>query len=203
LSLEAYVDLPGTVSRPAATELLERLGFVRISMAPFWHLRGGFQAFKWEEQNDYRSYTGTYAELAEQDGHLVAYVRTQVSAGYWDVAKQNECLRALRKRLGGSFESDVGKNRYFRLPDGPPTPAEAGCCLAFRQFDGNMGRTIWYLSNRSFPENFKIGWDAQLLGAATLGSYQTTSFCPTLSRRWRTISNLPSWRFFAIPAGRR
>jgi hypothetical protein len=164
LSFEAYADLPQAVSRQAAMDFFALLGFVPVQMSPFWNTRGAFQAFNWDDQRDYRSYTGAYGELAEQDGHLVVYTRTNVSASYWDVAKQNECLKALRSRLGGSFTSDFGKNRYFPLPDGPPAPPEAGCFLAFQRFDGNMERSIWYLSNRNFPQNFKTGWDAQLLG---------------------------------------
>jgi hypothetical protein len=166
LSFEAYVDLPQTVGRREAVDLFAALGFVTVPIAPFWNTKGAFKAYHWEDRRDYRSYTGTYAELAEQDGHVVAYVRTNISASYWDVAKQNECLRALRSRFGGVLRSDIGKNRYFPLPAGPPTPAESGCYMAFRRFDGNMEQSIWYLSNRNFPKNFKTGWEAKLLGGS-------------------------------------
>jgi hypothetical protein len=66
--------------------------------------------------------------------------------------QQNRTIRSLKRRFGGTFETDIGKGRYFPLDGGPPTPAQAGCHLAFQRFGEGFIKADIYLMHREFPQ---------------------------------------------------
>jgi hypothetical protein len=164
VSNEAYSDLPAEVPNRDVCEFLSLLGFRRTPASLYFNTAGALESLAWEDDRDYRSYSGVYLEVAVQEGHLVIYTRTNAWASCWDVEKQNDTIRALRRRFGGWFQSDLGRNRYFPVPSWRPAPDESGCYLAFERFGASLDRAAMYLESRRFPEHLRTGWDAQLLG---------------------------------------
>lgn len=73
-----------------------------------------------------------------------------VSRSYYDIKQQNRAILSLKRRFGGTFETDAGKGRYFHPKGGPPTPAQAGCHLAFQYFGATLVKVDIYLMNREF-----------------------------------------------------
>lgn len=128
---------------------------MKVGVSPLWHGERALAAYSWHDDEDYRSHTGIYAEVAPHDGALLIYLRSNVGASYWDLRKLNETIRTVRRRLGGTFRSDHGTSRYFPLPNRIPNPNESGCELAFERFELAISRAEMYVATRLFPNDFK------------------------------------------------
>lgn len=132
--------------------LLELLGFRRI-LKPRFRSEGELAQYYWFEDVEYRSYAGVYLSLGkDSNGQLVVYTRTIVSRSYYDLMQQNHTIRTLKKYFGGTFETDIGRERYFPNEGNPPTPAQAGCHLAFQRFGQSLIKADIYLMSRNFPQ---------------------------------------------------
>lgn len=100
---------------------------------------------------EYKYYSGIKVwQCDESENEVVYRVRTQASASGYDIQKQNDTIRCLKKYCMGYFESDVGKNRYFeigRLVKG----AESGCYFAIQNLDNSFSLLCHSLSQ--YPED--------------------------------------------------
>ena len=81
-------------------------------------------------------------------GPVKVTLRSKSSRGYWDLVHQNRTLKLLRDLFGGQFETDAGKNRYWRPDEPPPSPLSSGCYLAHWRFHNNLQRASIYLIHR-------------------------------------------------------
>lgn len=81
---------------------------------------------------EYKYFSGIKVWQCDEDENEVIYwIRTQAFASGYDIKKQNDTIRYLKKYCQANFESDIGKNRYFetgRLVKG----AESGYYFAIR-----------------------------------------------------------------------
>jgi hypothetical protein len=118
----------------------------------------------WFDHTDYKSHRGVYVEVARRDQALQVYLRSNISASYWDLLKLNDTIRSLRRQFGGCFQSDQGANRYFPLPE-KQSATESGCSLAFERFEASVSRAELYLANRRFPDQFRAFPFADLMAA--------------------------------------
>lgn len=106
----------------------------------------------WPDQ-DYRYLTGVYAEVASSDdGGVKVWTHTTIWRSKFDADFHNSTIQQLKKRFGGYFISDYGKNRYFRDDAPIIEKAEAGCYAAYSRFHGNLVRARVFLSNQSFDK---------------------------------------------------
>ncbi len=80
------------------------------------------------------------------DGKLVATSRTNIWCTYRDIELQNTMLRELKKYFKGEFESDFGKNRYFKHSGPKRAGVEAACYVASFRFLNSIQFLI-YLNN--------------------------------------------------------
>jgi hypothetical protein len=152
VSYESFNTLPRTTRTDDVLEFLELLGFHRL-LRPYLRLEGEIAQYYWFEEIDYHSYAGVALSVyKDQDGQLVVYTRTVESRSYYDLEQQNRTIQSLRKRFGGTFATDMGKGRYFSQDGRPPTPAQAGCHLAFQRFGEGLIKADIYLMNRDFPQ---------------------------------------------------
>lgn len=108
----------------------------------------------WREDKNYRSYSGVVARIFKDEDALCVYTRTGASTSCWDIEQQNHTLRSLKQRFGGKFRSDLGVDRYLAVPHYRPSPAEAGCHLAFGRVGGHLFRACTYVDARSFPAQY-------------------------------------------------
>jgi hypothetical protein len=128
-------------------EFLLLLGFKRGKKGPFSGMRG--KPYYYDKDDDYRHITGLYVELyrdKKEPSQLKLWTRTTISRSKFDSELHNNTVRHLKKRFGGHFVSDEGRNRYFTF-DGPVREkAEAGAFMAFSFFDSNIKRAQHVLS---------------------------------------------------------
>lgn len=122
-------------------EFLLLLGFQKGKKGPFSGMMG--KPFWYYKDDDYRHITGLYVELyrdKEDPSQLLLWTRTTIWRSKFDSDLHNNTIRQLKKRFGGYFVSDEGRNRYFHF-DGPVREkAEAGAFKAFGYFDSNIKR---------------------------------------------------------------
>lgn len=105
--------------------------------------------YMWYDEVDYRSWSGVELDLYKTPkGPVKVTTRSTVSRSYWDLIHQNRTLKLLRDLFGGHFETDAGRNRYWRPESPPPTPISSGCYLARWRFHNSLGRADMYLTSR-------------------------------------------------------
>ncbi len=132
---------PEGTKEPDVDEFLLLLGFKRGKRGPFSRMMG--RPYYYDRDDDYRHITGLYIELyreKEDPTQLKLWTRTTIWRSKFDSDLHNNTVRQLKKRFGGYFVSDAGRNRYFTF-DGPiREKAEAGAYKAFSYFDSNIKR---------------------------------------------------------------
>ena len=133
-------------------EAICQLGYKRCRPSPFFAAADD-EAYAWFEEKDYRSFTGVYLHIsADKAKGVSVYTRSNAGRSFHDRTHQNLTIKTLRRRFGGHFQTDFGRNRYFAADETPvETPEQAGCHLAFQRFGGNLLRADWYLTMRKFP----------------------------------------------------
>lgn len=95
--------------------------------------------FYYFENKDYLSYTGVWARIETVDnGQILVFLRSQIIASNSDIEHFNKTAKQLRKRFGGYFESDFGKNRYIRDLKTDRVKAESGCYISYINFENNI-----------------------------------------------------------------
>ncbi len=111
-----------------------------------------FYDYSWFEEAEYKSWSGVElcVYVDAEDRLLTVTTRSRVSRSYYDLVQQNNTVSALRRRFGGSFETDEGSGRYLRPAHGPPEPAASGCHLAFWRFGTNAIKVLGYLQAVQF-----------------------------------------------------
>jgi hypothetical protein len=150
-----------------AREVVTLLGYKRIQDGLKVPRRT--DAYFWFEERDYKSYVGIELGLY-RDKHRRIKVTTRSRAGrsYWDLAHQKKTLKVLRDFLGGHFETEAGRNRYWEPGGKPPLPIASGCYLARCIFHNALSRAKIYLNLRelkgsdlkgSVAQNKSWGWD--------------------------------------------
>ncbi|HEX7679523.1 MAG TPA: hypothetical protein VF713_15430, partial [Thermoanaerobaculia bacterium] len=110
-----------------------------------------YEEYYFFDDLDYHSWSGVELSLHQrEDRRVVVSTRSAVGRSFYDLAHQNYTIFNLRKRFGGDFETDEGRNRYQRSATGPTSPAASGCHLAFNRFGTNLIKAAYYHSSRQF-----------------------------------------------------
>jgi hypothetical protein len=139
--------LRGSVTVAQAKEIIDLLGYkqARDGIKVPSRVAGYF----WHDETDYRSWSGVELDIYKTPkGPVKVTTRSTVARSYWDLIHQNKTLKLLRDLFGGHFETDAGRNRYWRPDEPPPPPISSGCYLARWRFHNNLGRAEGYLMNR-------------------------------------------------------
>ncbi len=140
-------------------EFLFLLGFKRGKKGPFSGMLG--TPYSYYKDDDYKHITGLYIELyrdKDEQDQLKLWTRTTIWRSKYDSDFHNYTIKQLRKRFGGHFESDYGRNRYFQF-DGPVREkAEAGAYRAFSLFFANIQRVDHFIgfANLLDDDKYKI-----------------------------------------------
>lgn len=126
-------------------EFLELLGFEKLESRLFYYY----------DRKNYSSFSGVLIEIEQQNDRAI---RTHLHTKIWcvraDIEKLNWTAKQINKRFGGTFISDNGKGRYIS-PSGPDIrAAEAGCYIAYSNFESNVKIAEIYLSSIKFGATF-------------------------------------------------
>lgn len=144
-------------TKPAdVEEFLLLLGFERGKKGPFSGMLG--TPFHYYKDDDYKHITGLYLEVywdKEDKNQLKLWTRTTIWRSKFDSDLHNNTIKQLRKRFGGFFESDYGRNRYFQFGGPVREKAEAGAYRAFSLFFSNVQRVDHFVGFANLLDNEK------------------------------------------------
>jgi len=153
--------LPSKTSKKEVGEFLKSLGYIKIPKSIF--SRKGTTELIYHP-DDYKYFTGIYAELSlhEVDG-LIVHTRTSIWRSRYDTDFHNYTIKQLRKRFGGYFDSDNGKNRYLISEHPYIENEEAGCYQAYSRFFENIKR-IKYTLDTWLSSKTDMDWSSKEIG---------------------------------------
>lgn len=95
------------------------------------------------------SFVGVELSIYKNDNIIRVETRTRVGRSYWDLIQQNKTIKYLHDYLGGSFETDEGKNRYLYCDEIEPSRLESGLYLSRWIFHNALITPQIHLDNRS------------------------------------------------------
>jgi hypothetical protein len=139
--------LAASTTSAQAQDVVDLLGFKKVRDG--LKVPNRVSGYFWYDETDYRSWSGVELDIYKTArGPVKVTTRSSASRSYWDLVHQNRTLKLLRDLFGGRFETDAGKNRYWRPDEPPPTPLSSGCYLARWRFKNNLQRASIYLMHR-------------------------------------------------------
>ena len=143
---DAYNTLPKGTREEDVFRFLEMLGYRQVPRH-LW-VPKGVKTFSFWRDDHYRYITGIYAEVyREHKPMLTVHTRTSIWRGNFDSEFHNLTIKELKRRFGGYFRTDYGRNRYFKF-DGPVIEkAEGGCYAAYTRFHSNWQDIQMFLSS--------------------------------------------------------
>lgn len=145
MGYDCRCSLPENTIFSEVEEFLSFLDYVRIKKGLFYYF----------EKDDYLSISGVLATIkTEENGQIFVYLRSQIFASNTDIEHFNKTAKQLRKRFGGYFESDFGRNRYIHDLKTDRVKAEAGCYQAYTNFENNITTAQIYIRYARFDVQF-------------------------------------------------
>lgn len=140
MSYETQNRLPPSVPLRDAVEFAELLGFERAGS--YAHMgRPDICSMTHFQDRDYQSWETIELSLITTEKGLSVCTRTRIGRSAYDYKKQNDTVRAFKKRFGGTRHTDGAG-----YDPGPPIPpAASGCHLAMQRLDWSLTRLNHYL----------------------------------------------------------
>ena len=151
MSYCSHNEMRTGTSLKRVSEMIDLLGYVRLKNDLF--VPNMVASYIWYDGRDYRSWSGVELQIYREDGTISVSTRSTVSRSYWDLVHQNKTIKILRDLFGGHFETDAGRNRYWKPVEPPPQPIVSGCYLARWRFKNALMKSQIYLSARNLRGN--------------------------------------------------
>ena len=134
--------LPKSVNKKEVQEFLLILGYKKVSHDYFYYF----------DRINREQITGVGASISETRPYEI-HLRTNIWRTIKDHEIHNWTIRQIKKRFGGDFQSDEGKNRYLNFSGVERRKAEAGCDLAYFDFSNNITTIKGFLNIIKYSEN--------------------------------------------------
>lgn len=112
MGLDSTYYPPAKTKREDLEEFLSLLGYEKIRSPRFLEKLKA-SSYQYFSKKPYESEQGVGFTVLIDDGRIVAHGRNTVWRNKADNDYHNNTLKQLRKRFGGHFVTDYGKNRYF------------------------------------------------------------------------------------------
>lgn len=151
MSYTSRNELPHGTHLQRVSEVIDLLGYVRLKES--LRVPNMVASYHWYDDNDYRSWCGVELQLYNENGQIAIDTRSAASRSYWDLIHQNKTIKLLRDLFGGHFETDGGRNRYWKPEGSPPQPIVSGCYLARWRFKNALLKSQLYLQARKLEGN--------------------------------------------------
>lgn len=160
MSYTSRNELPAGTNLKRVLQIVDLLGYRR--MRDTLRVPNMVSSYHWYDEADYRSWYGVELQVYKENGQIAIDTRSTVSRSHWDLLRQNKTIALIRDLFGGHFDTDAGRNRYWRPDEPPPSPLVSGCFLARWQFHNSLMKARIYLSSRKLDGNIardkSSGW---------------------------------------------
>ena len=151
MSYSSHNDLPDGTSLARVLQVIDLLGY--RAFRDTHKIPNMIRSCHWYDEDDYRSWYGVELQIYDNSGCITVETRSTVARSYWDLIHQNKTIKLLRDIFGGHFETDAGKNRYWRPDEPPPSPLASGCFVARWRFKNAFIKSQIYLQSRNLTGN--------------------------------------------------
>jgi hypothetical protein len=131
-------------------EVIQLLGYKKTT--DNYKIQNRTDSMIWIGEEDYQSWVGIELSIYKEDGQITIETRSRLGRSYWDLMHQNKTIKILRDLFGGYFETDAGKNRYWRPNKKPPSLIMSGCFLARWRFNNALIKPRLYLNQRGLNQ---------------------------------------------------
>jgi len=136
IGFDSTNELPFGTRLTDIAEVLRSLGYQRQDATWF--------VFRPDDYN-YLTGVGVTIERGTPKTGVMVHTRANIWAQKADTDLQNNTIRRLRRRFGGSFETDEGGLRYFRYNIPIRSGPECGCYIARFHLQNNLAKARQYL----------------------------------------------------------
>lgn len=151
MSYTSHSELAASTQLNAVLETVTLLGYQKINDG--LTVPNRVQAYMWCDNTHYRSWVGVELDVYKAKGKpIIVTTRSRMGRSHWDLLHQNRTLKFLRDLFGGHFETDAGRNRYWRPEGPPPKPIASGCYLARWRFHVALIKPRIYLHQRGLDQ---------------------------------------------------
>lgn len=147
MSYSSHNELPDGTSLARVLQVIDLLGY--RAFRDTHKIPNMIRSCHWYDAEDYRSWYGVELQIYNKAGRITVDTRSTIARSYWDTTHQNKTIKLLRDIFGGHFETDAGKNRYYRPDKPPPSPLASGCFVARWQFKIAFIKSQIYLQSRN------------------------------------------------------
>ena len=127
-------------------ELVEMLNYKKYKNP---NVPGLVNSYFWSDDSNYHSFTGVELNIYRENGIISVTTRSRVDRSYWDLQHQNKTIKLLKEYYGGTFTTDVGKNKYLQPDREPPSNIEAGLYLSRWEYHNAIIKLKFYMDCRN------------------------------------------------------
>jgi hypothetical protein len=161
-------QLPPSTHRKDVEDFLGLLGYVRLPRSVL--TSKGTIDFFYQPDDDYKYLEGISASVySSKRGHLEVDTHTRIWGSRYEIDFHNKTVKELKRRFGGSFESDNGRNRYLTSYGRYLDKAEAGCYQAYGRFYANVALTCHTIDTLRLSE--KTIWPQKKSGIGWIDQF--------------------------------
>lgn len=146
MSYSSINIFPKGTTLTAVKNLIELLGYIKSTDG--FSIPERLGSYLWIATPPDISFVGVELDIYRYNDSLKVETRTRVGRSYWDLTQQNKTIKYLHDYLGGSFETDEGKNRYLYRNAIEPSRLESELYLARWIFHNALITPQIYLNNR-------------------------------------------------------
>jgi len=131
--------LPSNAKRKDVEEFVRILGYKKEPYNYSSHKKA--TTFYFYREENYKYVSGIRADIFLNDNkNLCIDIHTSIWRSGYDSDFHNWTIKQLKKRFGGFFVSDYGKNRYLKFNGAYREDEEGGCYKSYFNFEDNIQR---------------------------------------------------------------
>lgn len=133
MGYDVYIELNKKSDKNNVIVILEMLNYKKIKKDYYYFIN----------DEDYKSLYGNSCEFYTDKDKLCMHLRTPIWASNYDLYYMNETVKTIKKFINIRFETDEGKNKYFRY-DRIIVKGEAGVYKVFFDIENDFERMKLY-----------------------------------------------------------
>lgn len=156
MGCDAINYLPKNCKKREVEEFLYLLGYEKLP--PRSSLTGNAISYYFYKEENYKYVAGVLSEVyLTKKGSPRVETHTSIWRSRHDSDFHNWTIKQLKKRFGGYFVSDEGKNRYLKYDSPYIEKAEGGCYRAYSYFSENIKKAEFTI--RTTSDSHLSNWE--------------------------------------------
>lgn len=147
MSYTSINTFPEGTTITSVKNLVELLGYIKC--ADVLSIPEQVGCYSWVADFPDISFVGIELSIYRSNNAVSVETRTRAGRSYWDIKQQNITIKYLHDYLGGSFETDEGKNKYLYRDAVEPSRLASGLYLSRWIFNNALITPRIYMNCRT------------------------------------------------------